>query len=95
MAALLYQAGCVFAPKVMENHQAGLAYPVALAIRRVLPTDFPALGNGSLYAKILFYAATIPAIAFMVGFPQSSNNQTLHLLGGTIRQAGPLWSGRR
>jgi hypothetical protein len=86
MATLLYQAGCVVAPKVMDDHQAGLAYPVALAIRRVLPSDFPTLGNGSLYAKILFYAATIPAIAFVVGFPQL----LFALVGGLIR-----WRTRR
>ena len=81
LAALLYQAGCVLAPKAMDDHQAGLAFPVALAIRRVLPNDFPFLDNGHLYAKILFYAATIPAIAVVVGFPQLF----FALVGGLIR----------
>jgi len=80
MATLLYQAGCILAPKAMDDHQASLAYPVALAIRGVLPYAFPSLENGYLYAKILFYAATIPAIAFVVGFPQL----LFALLGGLI-----------
>jgi hypothetical protein len=86
VAALLYQAGCVLAPKAMDDHQARLAFPVALAIRRVLPSNFPSLGNGYLYAKILFYATSIPAIAFVVGFPQL----LVALFGGLIR-----WRTRR
>ena len=86
IAALLYQAGCILAPRAMDDHQAGLALPVALAIRGFLPNELPSFENGPLYANILFYAATIPAIAFVVGFPQL----LFALLGGLIH-----WRTRR
>jgi hypothetical protein len=86
MAALLYQAGRGLAPKMMDDHQAGLAFPVALAIRRVLPADFPSLRNGAQHARVLFYAATIPAIALVVGFPQL----LFALVGGFICSRTPI-----
>jgi hypothetical protein len=69
-AALLCQACCwMLAPKAMDDYQARLVAPVAFAIHGVLP-QFESLGNGRFYYRILFYFATIPAIAAVVGLPQ-------------------------
>jgi hypothetical protein len=85
--ALVCQACCcILAPDAMYEYQARLAFPVALAINGFLPR-FSSAQNGHLYFKIFFYAATIPAIAVVVGLPQL----LVALVGGLISWSLHRW----
>jgi hypothetical protein len=79
VATLLCQACCLLAFPRMDEYQAEIALPAALAINRAL-RRVSLLSNGYLYDKSLFYAVTIPAIATVVGAPQL----LVALVGGLI-----------
>jgi hypothetical protein len=80
VTALLCQACCwVFTPDTMYEYQARLATPVASRIIKFLPR-ISSVTNGNRYFRILFYAATIPPIAIVVGLPQL----LVALVGGLI-----------
>jgi hypothetical protein len=82
--ALLCQAGCILAPETMYQWQARMALPVALKIHEFLPR-FSSTETGRLYFKILFYAASIPPIAVVIGLPQL----LVALVGGLINWSLP------
>jgi hypothetical protein len=80
VTALICQACCwILAPEGMYQWQARLAFPVASNINDILPRR-PSTNNGYDYHRILFYAATIPPIAIVVGLPQL----IVALVGGVI-----------
>jgi hypothetical protein len=82
--ALLCQAACLLAPETMYQWQARLALLVALKIHGFLP-HFSSTETGRLSFKILFYAATIPPIAVVMGLPQL----LVALVGGLINWSLP------
>ena len=79
VATLFCQACCLLMFQRMDDFQADMAFPVALAINRAL-RRVSLLSKGYLFYKSLFYAVTIPAIATVVGGPQL----LVALVGGLI-----------